>query len=95
MIIAIAIMTVVVAGLFLARRADRAYAASTKEDVISALKNVIDEGPPDSCGCHDEFDLFLGHRIDDPYLDSFRTRALAICQADIRTGPKDLSPDGE
>jgi hypothetical protein len=64
------------------------HAAFEPKDVESALMNVISEEP-----CyHDEFDLFLGHPIDDPFLESIRKRAFEIVQNDSVPSAGDISP---
>lgn len=53
---------------------ERQHARFTAEDVQSAVENCLDLHGDD----HDEWDLFLGMPIDDPYLESVRQRCIRI-----------------
>jgi hypothetical protein len=66
------------------------HAKFEKKDVISALCNLISE---DSVS-HDEFDLFVGHPILDPYLEAVRQRALDICRKHPGKPNQDISEAG-
>jgi hypothetical protein len=52
----------------------REHAGFTPDDVQSAIKNCLDLHGID----HDEWDLFLGFPIDDPYLESVRQRCIRV-----------------
>lgn len=57
---------------------ERQHAPFTAEDVQSAVENCLDLHGDD----HDEWDLFLGWPIDDPYLESVRQRCIRIWDQD-------------
>jgi hypothetical protein len=61
-----------------------------KKDVISALRNLISE----DWVSHDEFDLFVGRPVLDPYLDAVRQRALDICRKHPGKPNQDISEAG-
>jgi hypothetical protein len=56
----------------------REHARFTCEDVQSAVENCLDLHGID----HDEWDLFLGFPIDDPYLESVRQRCIRVWDED-------------
>jgi hypothetical protein len=56
----------------------REHARFTREDVQSAVENCLDQHGTD----HDEWDLFLGFPIDDPYLESVRQRCIRVWDED-------------
>jgi hypothetical protein len=56
----------------------RQHARFTSQDVRSAVENCLDLDGTD----HDEWDLFLGFPIDDPYLESVRQRCIRIWDED-------------
>lgn len=69
----------------------KVHAKFRQKDVEFALEEVLSD---ESC-CHDCWDLFLAHRIDDTYLESLRQRCLEI----LRTCPppqqgEDVSKEG-
>ena len=64
----------------------------TREDVVAALRNVLDM---DNAGNHDEFDLFLGRAIQDPYLESVRKECLEVLRHDTPRSGKDLGEAAE
>jgi hypothetical protein len=65
----------------------------SREQVAAALANALDL---DSAGIHDEFDLFLGRQIVDPYLESLRKECLAVIRSDSKPAPgRDLGPNAE
>ena len=51
----------------------------TKQDVVRDLRNVLDLDEADS---HDEFDMFLGAPIEDPYLESICKGCLELLRVD-------------
>jgi hypothetical protein len=51
----------------------------TKQDVVNALRNVLDLDGSDT---HDTFDLFISWPIQDPSLEAIRTECLTVCLAD-------------
>ena len=57
---------------------ERQHARFTAEDVQSAVENCLDLHGDD----HDEWDLFLGWPIDDPYLESVRQRCIRLWDED-------------
>jgi hypothetical protein len=57
---------------------ERQHARFAAEDVQSAVENCLDLHGDD----HDEWDLFLGWPIDDPYLESVRQRCIQIRDAE-------------
>ena len=66
------------------------HAAFTKNDVASAIDNVL------SGDYHDEWDLFLAWPIRDAYLESIRQRCLAITNEYSGTEKgKDIASEGE
>ena len=65
---------------------------STREDVVAALRNVLDM---DGAGNHEQFDLFLGRTIQDPYLESVRKECLEILRHDNPRSGKDLGEAAE
>lgn len=71
-------------------RGDVIHAKFTKDDVIPALECMLD----DKCS-HDEFDLFLGRRIDDPNLESIRQRCLSLCQKYPGGPGEDIAREGK
>ena len=62
---------------------ERQHARFTAEDVQSALENCLDLHGDD----HDEWDLFLGFPIDDPYLESVRQRCIRTWDQDDVSEP--------
>lgn len=62
---------------------ERQHARFTSEDVQSAIENCLDLHGDD----HDEWDLFLGFPIDDPYLESVRQRCIRIWDQDDVSEP--------
>ena len=64
---------------------ERQHARFTADDVQSALENCLDLHGDD----HDEWDLFLGLSIDDPYLESVRQRCIRIWD---ELGPEPVGP---
>lgn len=65
--------------------AQRQHAGFTAEDVQSAIENCLDLHADDD----DEWDLFLGFSIDDPYLESVRQRCIRMWD---ERGPEPVSP---
>ena len=57
---------------------ERQHARFTAEDVQSAVENCLGLHGDD----HDEWDLFLGFPIDDPYLESVRQRCIQTWDQD-------------
>ena len=57
---------------------ERQHARFTRQDVQSAVENCLDMHGTD----HDEWDLFLGFPINDPYLESVRQRCIQLWDAD-------------
>ena len=71
-------------------RTRKEHATFAKEDVISAIENVL------SNGRHDQWDLFLAWPIDDSYLEGVRHQCLAISSehSEAEKG-KDIATAGE
>ncbi|MFQ3591274.1 MAG: hypothetical protein SNJ67_13385 [Chloracidobacterium sp.] len=69
------------------QRTNKAHLRFTRRDVQIALEEVLSE---DSC-CHDAFDLFLGHPIGDPFLESIRQRCIALVTNDRPEPGRDIS----
>jgi hypothetical protein len=63
----------------------REHARFTREDAQSAVENCLDPHGID----HDEWDLFLGFPVDDPYLESIRQRCIRVWDED---GPEPVAP---
>ncbi|HTJ78843.1 MAG TPA: hypothetical protein VL357_07575 [Rariglobus sp.] len=71
-------------------RTKKQHATFSKDDVVSAIQNVI------SGSDHDEWDLFLSWPIQDPYLESIRQRCIDISKeySGVEKG-KDIASQGE
>ena len=61
----------------------REHARFTREDVQSAVENCLGLHGSD----HDEWDLFLGFAIDDPYLESVRQRCIRVWDEEDEVEP--------
>ena len=67
------------------------HARFGREEVVAALEEIVSE----SSKGHDEWDLFLGWPIDDPYYESVRQRCLKIVEECPPQHPKeDISKEG-
>lgn len=75
-ILSIAIVACFVFGFLIWRGSHEPEFVELKiEDVISALRNVLDL---DGAESHDEFDLFITNPIKDPNLEEVRRECLAV-----------------
>jgi len=83
----IGVLLAAVAGFFAWANSQTrpAYARSTRSDVEEALKEFVSPTSAD----HDQWDLFLGWPIDDPYLESIRQRCQAFAGHDADPAAKD------
>ena len=64
-----------------------------RPQVIAAIANALDL---DGSKTHDLFDMFLSHRLADPYLESLRQEILAIALSEGQpTSGKDFGPKAE
>lgn len=87
---------IVVVGIFVFffwsnHQTKKAHLRFTRTDVQGALEEVLSE---DSC-CHDSFDLFLGHPINDPFLESIRQRCIGLVTNDRPESGRDISNEAE
>lgn len=90
LIVSFVIGAIVALFCFFSLKAKRAHAAFRKQDVESALKNLIAQ----DALSHDEFDLFIASPIRDAYLDSIRQRAITIVHQFPGTATQDISLEG-
>jgi len=90
LIIGLAFSALIVFFILANRLTQSIHAKFEKKDVVSALKNLISE----DYSSRDEFDLFISWPINDPYLESVRQRAIAICKQFPSTATQDISQDG-
>jgi len=93
LIVALLIVVIIAFFCWANYRTKREHATFTKNDVISAIENVLGLGNDDY---RDEWDLFLNWPIEDPYLESVRQRCIAISAkySDVEEG-KDIASSGE
>jgi hypothetical protein len=74
------------------RQMQKTHARFQAKDVEDALAELVS---PDA-HYHDEWDLFLAWRIDDPYLESIRQQCLEIIRESPPTDPReDISEEGK
>ena len=86
------VVCIVLAVALLLHRKSLEPVHRTREDGVAALRNVLDM---DNADTHDEFDLFLGKTIQDPYLESVRKECLEILRHDNPRSGKDLGEAAE
>ena len=89
----ILVMTLIGVGVLVAmrlfvRRTSTTHRAFTSDEVEFALEQFLDltEG-----STHDDWDLFLGWPVDDPYLESVRQKCLTIVR-DSGSVPAEINP---